>query len=369
MKKTLALVVSLLLVAALLIGCGGNTSTQDDTASADTSSAADSSSDDTSSADSGSTDDTVYKLTVQTHDPATSATGLFLEDWASRVEEASGGRIDLEIYHGGTLGSPKDTYDLVMNGTCDIGFGLVSYFPGVFTASEAISLPLIDLPNASVASNVFWHLYSDYDFLKDEYADAHVLLLFANCQSPISTKGTKIETVDQISGMNIRGNSGPPTSFITNLGAAPVSVSIGEVYTAIDNNTIDAVITDWHAISSFQLYEPLEYYLDANIGVSGYFLLMNQDSFSDLPEDLQQIMDEYSGEACLEYCGQYWIDAQAAAQESAIADGDEIYSLSDEEQAKLQAVADQTIEEWIASQENGQEIYDALTSLIAEYNQ
>ena len=352
MKKVLALIISVMLIVTLFAGCKDGTKTPAESASTAPSAA----------------DDTVYTFSVQSHDPATSATGLFLEDWASRVEDASSGRIDIEVYHGGTLGSPKDTYDMVINGTCDIGFGLVSYFPGVFTASEAISLPLIDLPDASVASNVFYHLYADYDYLKADYADAHTLLVFANCQSPISTKDTMIETVDQIAGMNIRGNSGPPTTFITNLGAAPVSVSIGEVYTAIDNNTIDAVITDWHAVSSFQLFEPAGYYLDENIGVSGYFLLMNQDSYDGLPDDLKQIMDEYSGAACLEYCGQYWIDAENAAKESAIADGDEIYTLSADEHAKLQAVADQTIEEWIASHENGQEIYDTLLSLIDEYN-
>ncbi len=357
MKKILTLILSAALVVALLAGCGNGAKTPSDTASNAPSPAA-----------APSPDGTVYKLTVQTHDPETSATGQFLEDWASRVEAASGGRIDLEIYHGGTLGGPKDTYDMIMNGTCDIGFGLVSYFPGVFTSSEAISLPMIDLPNATVASNVFWHLYSDYDFLKDEYSDAHVLLLFANCQSPISTKATKIETVDQLAGMNIRGNSGPPTTFITNLGAAPVSVPIGEVYTSIDNNTIDAVMTDWHAITSFQLYEPIQYYLNENIGVSGYFLLMNQDSYNELPDDLKAILDENSGASCLEYCGQYWIDKQAEAEASATADGDEIYTLSAEEQVKLKAIAEQTIQEWISSHENGQAIYDALTGLIAEYN-
>ncbi len=352
MKKSLALIISIVLIVTLFASCGNNGSTGNST-SADTSAAA---------------DDTVYKLSVQSHDPETSATGMFLEDWASRIEAASDGRIDIEIYHGGTLGGPKDTYDMIMNGTCDIGFGLVSYFPGVFTASEAIAFPLIDLPDASIASNVFWHLYSDYEYLKEEYSSAHVLLLFANCQSPILTKDTKIETVDQIAGMNIRGNAGPPTSFITNLGAAPVSVPIGEVYTSIDNNTIDAVITDWHAVTSFQLFEPTGYYLDENIGVSGYFLLMNQDSYNALPDDLKQIVDDYSGEACLDYCGQYWIDKENEARESAIADGDTIYTLSADERAKLEAVADQTIQEWIDSHENGQDIYDALMSLIDKYN-
>jgi TRAP-type C4-dicarboxylate transport system substrate-binding protein len=310
----------------------------------------------------------VYTLTVQSHDPETSATGQFLNEWASRLDKASSGRIKLNIQHGGVMGSPRDTLSLIENGTADIGFGLSSYFAGTFKNSEAISFPLIDLPDASMASKVYWHLYKDFDFLKDEYKDFHVLLLFANCQSPITTVKTKISSLDQFNGMNVRVNSGPPTTFIQKLGASPKPMPITEVNTSLQTGAIDGVITDWHAIKNFQLFEPAKYYANENLGVSGYFLLMNKDSYGRLPGDLQKILDDNSGEACLAYSGQYWIDAEKDAMASVKADGDEIYQVPAAVRAGLEAAAKATITEWAAARENGQGIIDAIDSLIEKYN-
>ncbi len=309
----------------------------------------------------------VYTFVVQSHDPENSATGKFLNDWASRLDKASGGRIKLDIQHGGVMGSPKDTLSLIESGTADIGFGLSAYFSGTFKNSEAISFPLIDLPDATVASKVYWHLYKDYDFLKDEYKDYHVLLLFANCQSPITTVKTRIVSLDQFQGMNVRVNSGPPTAFIQKLGASPKPMPITEVNTALQTGAIDGVITDWHAIENFQLYEPAKYYADEKLGVSGYFLLMNKDSYSRLPADLQKILDDNSGDACLAYSGQYWIDAEANAKASVKSDGDEIYNVPGAVRAGLEAKAQETIKEWAAAHDNGQAIVDALYSLIKKY--
>ncbi len=362
MKKLFALLLALVMSLSL-ISCAGSSPQNTAPASQPTSAAPPA-----ETTQPAPKDDTVYKLKITQHDPATSATGQFLEEWASRVEKASDGRLDIEIFHGASVCGPKDTIDFVSNGSVDIGWGLQSFYSGSFPGSEAIALPMLALENADKSSYVFWHLYADTDYLKEEYADYKVLLLHANCQSPIGTKNVKINSVEDLKGMNIRGNAGPPQEFIKNFGASPVGVVIGELYAAIGNNTIDAVITDWHAIESFKLFEPLQYYLDENIGVSGYFFLMNWDSYNKLPADLQTVIDENSGEACLDYCGQFWNNVEKKCKESIANDKGEIYKLSDAERSKLQAIADQTINNWVAASKNGQAIYDKINELIAQYD-
>ncbi len=369
MKKKLALVLALAMVFGMLAACGGGNDTPPAGASNPPASEPAQNESQAPESQAPAADGEVYKLTVHQHDPATSATGKFLDAWAAQVEEASGGRLDIEIYHGGTMGGPKDTVDMVLNGTVDIGWGLQSFFPGVFPASEGMMLPLLDITTSQQASEVMWHLYADYDYLKAEYEDYHVLLLHANCQSPIASKGKNIQSVDDLAGLNIRGNSGPPTNFIQDLGAAPVGVPIGELYNAIDNATIDAVITDWHAIYSFKLYELIKYYADENIGVSNYFMLMNKDSYAELPADLQQVLDDYSGEKALEICGSFWDDIEAEVRGIIANDypDAQVYKFSDEERARLEEVAKTTTDNWIANTENGQEIYDAIQELIGKY--
>lgn len=371
MKKKLALILAMAMVFAMLAACGGGgqPSGSGDQAGGGTPATqpAGDQGGDTQAPPAG--DGKVYTLRVHQHDPEDSATGRFLNAWAAQVEEASGGRIDIDVKHGGTLGGPRDTVDMVLNGSVEIGWGLQSFFDGVFPKTEAVMLPLLDLQSAEQASNVMWHLYADTDYLKDEYADYHVLLLHANCQSPIASKGKNIQTVADMAGQNVRGNAGPPTAFIGDLGAAAVGVPIGDLYQAVDNGTIDSVITDWHAIYSFKLYELFNYYVDENIGVSTYFMLMNQDAYNNLPADLQQILDDYSGEKALEICGSFWDDIEAEVRQTIATEypDAQIYKLSDAERANLESVAQTTINNWIAKTEDGQAIYDKVLELIEQY--
>lgn len=355
-KKIISVLLCASMVAVLgAAGCGSD----DATTSTDTSASADAES---TTKSSGKAE---YTLTVHQHDPEQSAAGEFLNNWAAAVEEASDGRLEVNVYHGAILGGAKDTLDMIQNGTCDIGWGLQSFFDGVFPVTEVFMLPCIDITRASQGSQAIWDFYTSTDYMAEEYSDYHVLLLHTNCQSAIETVSKKIESVDDLAGLQIRGNAGPPTDFIKNLGATPASCAITELYTNLEKGTMDGAITDWHGVYSFKLDETLSYYLDENIGVSTYFLLMNKDVYESLPEDLQQILDETTAD-CIQYTDAWDVveDETKASVES------KLTKLSDEERAKLEDVADQTIEQWIeemnAAGYDGQAIYDKAMQCIED---
>jgi TRAP-type C4-dicarboxylate transport system substrate-binding protein len=352
MKKRLCLVLAIVLGLSLfLAGCGGGGSETEGEGNGDVGE--------------------VYQLNVHSHDPEASATGKFLNAWAAQVEEASDGRLQLNIFHAGALGGPRTAIEMVQNGTADISWGLQSFFPGQFPVTDAFSLPMRGITSAAQASAAFWDVYTNTDYLDAEYDEFHVLLLHANCESPISSKSTKIEAVDQIKGMNIRALSGPPNDFILATGAGPINVEIGELYSAIENNTIDAIIADWHIIYARKFYEQLNYYVDEAITVNPYFLLMNKDKYNSLPGDLQAILDEASGAAALDIAGSAWDDIEAELRDIILERGGEIYKLSDEEHEKLQTIADQVTADWIekmnADGYPGEEIYDAVMEAVEKH--
>jgi TRAP-type C4-dicarboxylate transport system substrate-binding protein len=349
MKKRLCLFLAIVLGLSLfLAGCGGSEGGE---GTGDT--------------------DKVYQLNVHSHDPEASATGQFLNAWAAQVEEASDGRLQLNIFHAGALGGPRTAIEMVQNGTADISWGLQSFFPGQFPVTDAFSLPMRGITSAAQASAAFWDVFTNTDYLDAEYEDFHVLLLHANCESPISSKSKKIETVDQIKGLNIRALSGPPNDFIMATGAGPINVEIGELYSAIENNTIDAIIADWYVIYARKFYEQLNYYVDEAITVNPYFLLMNKDKYNSLPEDLQGILDAASGEAALGIAGSAWDDIEAELRGIIAERGGEIYTLNDAEHEKLQAIADEVTNNWIQSMNDkgypGQEIYEAVMEAVERH--
>lgn len=342
-KKVISVLICAAMVVALAAGCGASESTGTPTGSDDAGQAA--------------KPDKVYTITVTQHDPEASSTGEFLNNWAAEIEEKSGNAIDVVVHHGGTIAGPKDSIDAVLNGTVDVAWGNQAFYTGQFPVTSVFTIPGLDIESATQGSEALWNFYNNYDYMDAEYSDYHVLFLHVNCSSPISTTDKKIETVEDLKGMKLRGNSGPPVDFITLIGGSAEACAIGDLYSNLDKGVYDGCITDWHAIEAFKLYETIDYILDVNVGCSTYFLLMNKDSYEALPADLQKIVDEVSADSA-----KYTETWDVCEDRVRAMDGvkEKLYTLSDEESAKLRAIEDEVIEKWISETENGQEIYDAV---------
>ncbi len=211
--------------------------------------------------------DETYTLVVTSHDPEDSATGTFLNNWADSIEEASDGHLEIDVYHGGTIADETETIDAVKDGIADIGWGVQSFYADMFPVTEVFMLPMIEIESATQGSEAIWDFYNSTDYMADEYADYHVLLLHTNCQSPISLLKKQVEEVSEFDGMHVRGNAGPPTTFIQDMGATSVAIPINNLYEAA-SISLDGFITDWHAISTFKLDDVIKYYLDENVGIS-----------------------------------------------------------------------------------------------------
>ncbi|MCD7865266.1 MAG: TRAP transporter substrate-binding protein DctP [Clostridiales bacterium] len=361
-KRILSITLCIAFAGALLGGCGSESGTDASSSSASSSAAQ----------ESADAEEETYELVVTSHDPRTSATGEFLEAWAAAVREASDRRINIIIQHNSTLASANESYDFVLEGKTDIAWGLQSAYADEFPITEVFSLPMLDIDDAVEGSEALWKFYNETDYLDEEYSKVHVLLLHTNCQSPIALIDQKVTTAEELAALNIRANDGPAALMAENLGATPVSVTINDLYSSLMNRECDAAITDWHAIRSFALNGVCDYYLDENMGVSTYFMVMNLDSYNSLPEDLQEILDETSAEA-IQYASIWNVYEEEVRNLITLVDPRAIYTFSDEEEAKLQAAAEETAADWIEEVTelgyDGQAIYDKAIECIEAVKQ
>ncbi|MCL6477470.1 MAG: TRAP transporter substrate-binding protein [Peptococcaceae bacterium] len=331
-KKLVAFLSCILVALMLLAGCGSTKSNSGDQKQSGASSA---------------TDGKVYELTLHHHDPPTSAQGIFFEKFAAEVNKKSNGKLKINVFHGGQLGSAKDTYDMILNGTCDIGGGLPSFFPGRFPMTEALSLPMIGVKNSAQATKALWELYESTPYLKNEYSNFKMLMLVAMNDSAIATKNKEIKSVEDLKGMKVRVNSGPPTVFLKESGATPVSIVIGELYSALEKGVIDGVITDWNAFNAFKLHDQLKYYVDEHITVNSYFVLMNKKKYESLPADLQKVLDDCSGANALDSFAAEFDKVTSNVKKVIEEKNGKIYTLSDTERAKLKKIAESASSKWV----------------------
>jgi TRAP-type C4-dicarboxylate transport system substrate-binding protein len=318
------------------------------------------------------TGEKVYELTLHHHDPATAAQGIFFDALARKALEQSKGRLIIHVFHGAQLGGPKDTVDMVLNGTCDIGGGLPSFFPGQFPMSEALTLPLIGVETSAQATEAFWDMFDTTDFLKKEYVDFEVLMLIGMNYSSLGTTDKKITSVEQLKGMKLRVNSGPPTDFAIEAGATPIAIVIGELYSSLERGVIDGVITDWNAYDAFKLYDRIHYILDEHITVNPYFVLMNKASYAALPADLRGILDGLTRtpEARAAFAAEYDRITDEMKQ-TITAKGGDIYTLPTGERVKLKKIAERACAGWVKEKTaegcKAQEAMDTMVRLLEKH--
>ncbi|MCD7852798.1 MAG: TRAP transporter substrate-binding protein [Oscillospiraceae bacterium] len=355
LKKLLALGLSALLVLAVS-GCGSSSSGSE-------------------SSDSGnsSSSDEVYRLSVSIHDSAQVPKTQYVQKWADAVTEASGGRLEVTVYSGGTLAASTEVLDAVKSGTCSIGVVFSGFFTGQFPLSDVITMPLAGLDNAVQATNVLWDLWESTPEMQAEYEDYKVIMLYAGPNNIICTN-TPVSTADDMRGLKLRAAAGTATDMCSGWNATPINMSSSELYQSMEKGVIDGYIIDFTGVNSWSLYEVTNYYTALPFFTQSWSVLMNKDVYESLPEDLQAIIDEYStrdwsigfGEVNEEEANEAWETAENEYGSTIIVpEGDDL--------ATFQPAADAYVQNWISSITtdtfDGQAFYDEALALGEQYAQ
>lgn len=324
MKKVIALLMVAAMCLCLFAACGDNNSSNNGGTTSNPSSS-------TAGEDKPANDGKVYTLTVSNHDASTSMCELYVETLFNMIAEESDGRLNFEYNSGGSLLGGTEALDGVKDGIADICWSCTSFYSGRFPISEFINLCANGITSARMATDVYWQMYNEIPEVQAEFNDWKVLGLHSCSYGPISTVGVKIETPEDFKGLQIRTAGTIAAQYIEALGATPVSVSTGEVYESVSKGVFDGFTNDWHNIDCFKLYEPIDYCLNMPVSHTSCFILMNKDSFNNLPEDLQAIIEKYASNNYVgEMAGYWWDSCNYWVGDKMRENGVEVYEPSEE---------------------------------------
>jgi TRAP-type C4-dicarboxylate transport system substrate-binding protein len=241
----------------------------------------------------------VHRFSYSMHDPANSVNTIPQQAWADRIRERTGGRVNIVLYPGGSLVGGTEVLDAVKTGAADIGWVYTSFFPGQFPITDAISLPLLGIKTSTHGTRTLWDLYEYSEALRKELANNNLkMLMMYTIPSSIVVTATKpVRTVEDVVGLKLRTPAGTPTNMLKAWGGIPILMSSGEIYQSLEKAILDGYIFEYVGINAFKLQEVSKYYTEVFVYVGTFLILMNQDSFNSLPEDLQKIIEEESGRA------------------------------------------------------------------------
>ncbi len=205
------------------------------------------------------------------------------------VEEKTGGQVTVEIFPNGTLGSERDMIEGLQMGSIDIV--VTSTGPVINFVPE---MGVVDLP--FIFSNTE-HAYKVLDGevgqeLLQKFDDIGIkgMAFWENGFRHLTNSKRPVESVEDIKGLKIRTmeNEVHQEAFKT-LGAIPTPMAWGEVFTALQQGTIDGQENPIPIIYTMNIYEVQKY-----LALTGHFyspalLLMSQKTFDKLTPEQQEI--------------------------------------------------------------------------------
>src|SRR2546430_8286419 len=79
-----------------------------------------------------------------------------LQPWVKQVEEATKGRVKIEVYPSQTLIKGVDRWKGIRGGIADIGWCVQGYWPEQTPLSDVMSLPFLPISSAEKGSEALW---------------------------------------------------------------------------------------------------------------------------------------------------------------------------------------------------------------------
>jgi TRAP-type C4-dicarboxylate transport system substrate-binding protein len=211
------------------------------------------------------------------------------------VEEKSGGRLFIELYPSQQLYNDKDLVSVVPKGNVDMCLANMDMWTGLVPAVGFFYMP---------------QLFDDENhFFRVAHGDAGYLVNWS--LEKVRCKGLgwlnygtgdllfkeRVTKMEDFQGKRVRSFGQMISYYLQGLGAAPVMMSSGEMYDALQKGTIDGVMSGVTSMRSRKLFEVAKFVPDASVQpVVPFMTIANLRFWNSLPKDLQQIIQDGANE-------------------------------------------------------------------------
>jgi len=347
MIKRLIVVLLFLLLSGMLFGCVGSGGNNDA-----------SSEEDNSSGNSNS-GDAEYQFKVANVLAESDVSSYGLDKFEELVEEKSDGNIQVEVLHGGQLGSGVETFEAVKNGNLDMAADSFANLASITPAFEMFHLPFLfesrdQLLNAIDSEKI-------NQKINDELAEDN-LRWFSTFEiggpRVIGTSDKKVTSLSDLEGMTFRASRSPlEIASHEAWGAKGQTVDWPETPEAVRLGMVDGLTVPYASFYSAKFHEGdlINYIADVSFQTYASVTVVNSEKWKELPEDVKNILTEAEQEARewhVDFVGDYVTKNMNEMKDAGV----EIYSVSEENYNEIkEATKDKVWDEFIGNEGMSQE--------------
>lgn len=231
---------------------------------------------------------------------------------AQRVAERSGGRMRIDIYPSGQLGSERQLLELLQLGSIGMTKVAAAVLEGFAPSYRVLSLPYLfrdDEHRFKVLEGPIGQKLLEEG---ERYWLRGITFYDAGSRS-FYTKDAPIRTPDDLKGLKIRTlESASQVAIVNQLGGSATPISWGELYTALQQGIVDGAENNPPSFYTSRHYEVCKYYsLDEHTSIPDV-LLISTIVWNTLSEQERQWLMDSARESA-QYQKQLWKEASDEA--------------------------------------------------------
>ncbi len=212
------------------------------------------------------------------------------EKFKEELEARSGGRMTAQVYPAGQLGNEADMVQQIQSGSVDFGIITAAYLSSRAPAFSAWFAPYLfddyndvnEARKADVAKKVLATLNEQGITGLDYHFSGHRTMLF---------KDKKAMSPEDMKGLKLRVTPSPTLQdWYKSLGISPESLSLPDVYQAVQTGVIDGMDMDLDVTVQNKYYEVVKYGAVTNHMVWPGVAITNKSKLEKMPAKDQEIV-------------------------------------------------------------------------------
>ena len=282
MKKILSMILCVALLAVICCGCGNTASAPAESKPAEEAPAA----------EAPAAEPIVFRCGITVSSESLPAEALnYLNE---KLQESTGGQLQVEVYYDGTLGNERDVFEGVSMGTIEMYAGSTAPLANFVDDFNILDLPYV----------------ADINNLESSYAvfDGEIGQKMLDSLSAVGVKGLAVSHQGFRCMLNNKNEVATPADakdlvirtmendihleFYRAVGANPVPMASTEAFTALAQGTIDGMDNILDAFYTQGAFESAKYLSLTGHILSGYVFSVNADAFNALSPELQEAFVE-----------------------------------------------------------------------------
>jgi TRAP-type transport system periplasmic protein len=233
-----------------------------------------------------------FKLGANT--PESHPLSIRLAEAAKEIGSRSSGRVNITVFPNSQLGGDPEMLSQLRAG------GIELLAAPSMTLSTLV--PLSGLPSVGFAFQSYDQVWAAIDgtvgdVVRDAITKTGVVPMKKAWDNGFrqitSSSSRQINSVEDLKGFKIRV---PVTALLTSLfsglGALPSSISVSELYSALQTHIVEGQENPLAQVSTNKMYEVQKYCALSNHCWSGYWVLGNRKTLAGVPPDLLAIINE-----------------------------------------------------------------------------